>query len=210
MKSLAFIFALLFSFSAVAKEQLVSEAVARIRAEVLTTRDVEINAVAEQVLFSQTAIAKIKKSKKNSPQYTKDVSNLILEWVTYYESKLFPVIKVSPAEKRKALSLLKSAKKTSSYWRSLEVKNQEIETLLQRKLLSKKFINFKAESSNVPITEEEAKDYFEKNKTKFGELPFENFSKDIKRHLAQEQKKKRLKDWFEILHAKYKVKRFSN
>ena len=199
----------IFTLESLAVPRLVSKAVGRVRSEVLTSRDVEINYVAERVLFSKSKISQINRLKMKSTDFQEEVSNLILEWVTYYESKLFPVIKMTSEDRTKAKKLLLSAQKVSPYWKSLGVTSAELDALLERKVLAKKFINFKAESSDVPITEIEARNYFEKNKARFGELPYENFSKEIKLHLGQVQKQKRLKDWFEILHAKYKVKRFT-
>ena len=79
-----------------------------------------------------------------------------------------------------------------------------------RSRFSEKFIQFKTDSSLVPVTDEEAKAYFEKNKGRFGNLPFERFKVNIKRFLIRRQVDSRLKDWFDVLQRKYKIKVFKS
>ena len=91
-------------------------------------------------------------------------------------------------------------------WKSLAIVPKELETGLRRKLQAKKFIQFRAESSVLPVTDSEAQRYFEENRLKFGDLPFENFKENIKSFLSKNQVEKRLKDWFDVLLSKYQVK----
>ena len=88
----------------------------------------------------------------------------------------------------------------------LEVQPAETKKAIQRKLRAKKFIRFKADSSVVPVTNTEAREYFDNNRLKFGDLPFENFKENIKAYLSRQQVEQRLRDWFEVLQNKYKVK----
>ena len=92
----------------------------------------------------------------------------------------------------------------------MKVTGVELRAQIKRKLQAKKFINFKADSSVVPVTDEEAERYFKENRSKFGAMPFENFKENIKTFLARQQVDRRLRDWFEVLRNKYKVRNLAS
>ena len=56
------------------------------------------------------------------------------------------------------------------------------------------------------VTEHDVKNYYEKNRLKFGNTPLVQVKPQIKDFLSQELLQERLKDWFEILKRKYRVK----
>ncbi|MNY60610.1 hypothetical protein D3C86_1971860 [compost metagenome] len=56
------------------------------------------------------------------------------------------------------------------------------------------------------ITDQEAQAYYDKNRIKFGSMPFSNFKENIKTFLAQQQLEERLRSWFEVIKRKYKVR----
>ena len=66
------------------------------------------------------------------------------------------------------------------------------------------------EASGVTVSEDEVKQYYEKNRVKFGNMPYAQFSQSIRDKLTQDQTQERLKDWFDILKRKYRVRLLSN
>ena len=135
---------------------------------------------------------------------------VLVEWVVFVESEAFSLAKSSAKEIEAARKQLVRKTTKNTLWQNLKVSSKEVETLLRRKLQAKKFIRFKVESSVVPITDDEAREYFEANRVKFGNLPFANFKQNIKSFLGRKQVDRRLKDWFEVLQSKYKVRNFLN
>ena len=57
-------------------------------------------------------------------------------------------------------------------------------------------------------TDEEALDYFNKNQKRFAGLDFKKYQKTIIERLNRQKRDQRLRDWFETLRKKYKVRSF--
>ena len=81
--------------------------------------------------------------------------------------------------------------------------------MVLRKLKAQSFLKFKTESLVVLVSDEEIKQYFQKNRVKFGSAPLEAVKENIRQYLVTQQIQDKLKEWFEILKRKYKVKYFS-
>ena len=78
---------------------------------------------------------------------------------------------------------------------------------LLRKWKSQGFLKFKASTAGLVIKEEEVKKYFEAHRVKFGELEYSQMKEQIREYLLQERMEKQMKDWFELLRKKYRVRR---
>jgi len=78
--------------------------------------------------------------------------------------------------------------------------------MVSRKLRANRFIKYKSNSSYVQVSDEEAREYFEKNRLKFGTLDYDNFKNNIKKFLSKKNAEDRLRDWLEVLKKKHKVK----
>jgi hypothetical protein len=50
------------------------------------------------------------------------------------------------------------------------------------------------------------KDYFEKNRQRFGSASLDSFKVTIKKFLTKKTADDRLREWFDVLKKKYKVK----
>ncbi len=186
--------------------RIVSMAVGRVREFVVTSREVQLNDALEQVLYSDKP-AKISKD-FDSSSFSKKVTAVLLEWVVHLEAKNLQVAPISATEVTAAQARAEKALKGNSTWKALQPTKREIEGIISRKLQAKKFIRFRADSSVLPVSDQEAQRYFEQNRTRFGNMPFENFRANIKTFLAREQVESRLKDWFEVLQSKYQVRNF--
>lgn len=91
-------------------------------------------------------------------------------------------------------------------WRAFQFTAAEIRRIAGRKLAAKSLIKIKSDSMRGTVSNLEARNYFEKNRVKFGTLPFESFRDNIRSFLAQQQLEEKLRSWFEIIRRKYKVR----
>lgn len=188
--------------------RIISSAVGRVQDHVLTSREVQIHQTLEGAL-AKTSADKIKISKDfDSPSFAKLVTSALLEWVVFLEAKNVSAINLEATEVSRSEIAVNPTLNRLADWKKLKVSNSELRSALERKLLAKKFIRFRADSSVVPVTDAEAQKYFEQNRSKFGNVGYEKFAANIKTFLTKQQVEKRLKDWFEVLQAKYKVRNF--
>ncbi len=174
----------------------------------LTSREVQINRLLGQLLDhlngSKKAIKSAGLQDKDFPAHTSDV---LLEWAIYKEALDFES-NLKSIEMQKELKYVQENTKSLAVWQGLEISNDEMKQILERKVLVRKFMQLKSDSSKIPVSDSEAESYFQKNRTKFGSLPFESFRENIKSFLQNTQTEQRLKNWYEVLNRKYKVRNF--
>lgn len=204
LKNTVLLLALSLSSSLFAAPSVILKTVGQVGDEVITSRTVQISAAIEQALFKKKGGVTVPAI--NTLAFKKEVSATLLETTVYLESRNFKLSEVSDSDIQKAVNSAQARLVSLNDWKFLEVQGSELRETVKRKLKAKKFIRFKADSSVVPVTNTEAKDYFEKNRMKFGDLPFENFKENIKAYLSRQQVEQRLRDWFEVLQNKYSVK----
>lgn len=189
---------------------LVSKVVGTVSDKVVTSREVRLNYILERAV-SGAGTGSVP-ADVDSEAFRKEVSQVLLEWMVYLEAQAFALADIGPEERRvadeKVSVLLKNSESLSGSWKTLAPTAAERDQLLLRKLRAKKFIRFKTDSSFVTVTDREALSYFQKNRVKFGSLPFEKFKESIKTFLSQQQADERLKEWFRILQKKYQVRHF--
>lgn len=183
-----------------------SVGVGTVKGEVVTSREVQIQNLLETALYQKEAKGQLKLLGLDSKAFAKVVQDTLLEDAIALEAQNFNVVQVTPDElgqlQKKAADIFKGV----PAWKDLKVSPKELETGLKRKISAKKFIQFRAQSSVLPITDSEAQKYFNENRLKFGDLPYENFKENIKSYLSRTQVERRLKDWYEVLLNKYQVK----
>lgn len=197
---------LLTALLAPAHAEIISTGVGMVRGQVLTSREVQIQNLIDIALYDKDPKANLKKPALDSKAFAKAVQDSLLESVVALEAQNFNVVQLSPEElaasEKKAMQSLKG----SGVWKELKVSPKEFEAGLKRKVQAKKFIQFRAQSSVLPVTDMEAQKYFNENRLKFGNLPFENFKENIKSYLSRAQVDRRLKEWYDVLLSKYQVK----
>lgn len=188
--------------------ELVSTGVGLVRNQVLTSREVLIQNALDLALYDKDAKSKLKAPQLalDSKAFAKAAQDALLEAVVSLEAQNFNLMQISAEEYKTAERQVTRLLKDSPEWKKLEPAPRELERGLRRKLQAKKFIQFRSESSVLPVTDPEAQRYYEENKGKFGNLPFENLKENIKAYLSKTQVDKRLKDWFDVLLSKYQVK----
>ncbi|MEO0336182.1 MAG: hypothetical protein AAF202_07300 [Pseudomonadota bacterium] len=210
MKNLAIVLAVSLLWSLGWAELQLLTTVGKVQNDVITSRDVYISGWIEKSLYASPTDTTQELPELKTGEFRSLVKAHLLETVVAMEAKSFSAVQLTDSEVARAEAVLKKKMGKSDRMKQLEVEPSEIRKSLKRKLISKKFIRFKAESSVVSVTDAEAKTYFEENRLKFGDLPFENFKENIKVFLTREQVDKRLRDWFEVLQAKYRVESYED
>ncbi len=203
--SLMFLF--LFSFHLSPAKTIVNRGVGQVGDHFLTSREVQISQAIESVVFQNQRV----ELDISSAQFSQSVTATLIEWVVSNEAENFSIAEVNLDDLQNKMNEFDKQVGLNGgwkYWKSLDVKPDEVKMTLQRKLRSKNFLQFKTQSSGVAVTDSEARDYFNRNRLKFGNLPFESFRENIKTFLAKQILEERIRDWFESLKAKYRVRNF--
>lgn len=193
-----------------ATPSVVSQSVGQVGNRVVTSREVQISAVLERLLFPNKAAAKIPPGlyevRLGDPEMMNEVTALLLEVVVDREAESFEVAKISEEQVQEALRKVEKAVEGKGYWQSLEVSSAELKKNVSQKLTAKSFVQFKTISMASIISDAEALAYYEKNRLKFGDVSFASFKDNIKAFLSQQQLEERTRAWFEIIKRKYKVR----
>lgn len=202
---------LFFAFVQAMAAKTISTAVAQVSDHVITSREVQISYILDKALDAKpnqekTIVRTAWILDPKSEIFQKHLAQVMLEMVVNYEAENFSIGDVDVNQKKAFLTHVDAFTKDWNEWKKLDVRPVEIEQMVSRKLRSKNFLRFKGQSSGIIISDEEAKAYYDKNKSKFGGSPYPQFQASIKEYLAQNQSQEKLKDWFEILKRKYRVK----
>lgn len=213
MKRLCFVLVLteiLRSSISLAAPSLVSQSVGQVGERVITSREVQISAVIDRILFpskdSQGKTPPVFEVRMGDPALLNELTALLLEVVVNREAESFSVAQVSENESQQAMRKVEHVVDGKKYWEGLEVSSSELKKAVYQKLTAKSFIQFKTNSMVGIISDAEALAYYEKNRLKFGEAPFATFRDNIKNYLSQQQLEDRTRAWFEIIKRKYKVR----
>jgi hypothetical protein len=186
---------------------LISKIVGTAADQVVTSREVQIVNLLEKGLISDKNLNLVS---PDDTRFNVEVGQVLLEIVVQTESNLFEFDQINDQDFKASVETINKNLGPSKEWKNLQVSNPELERFLKRKLVAKRFIKVKSDSMKGFITDSEAKDYFDKNRLKFGQVPFVQFKENIKTFLSQQQLEERLKAWFEITKKKYKVKNYTN
>lgn len=187
----------------------VSQSVGQVGDRVVTSREVQISAVLDRILFpakDAKAAGSLHEVRLGDAGMMNEVTALLLEVVVDREAESFSVAKISDEEIQQALRKVEKAVDGKAYWQSLEVSPAELKRFVTQKLTAKAFIQFKTTSMVGIVGDAEALAYYEKNRLKFGDVSFASFKDNIKAFLAQQQLEERSRAWFEIIKRKYKVR----
>jgi len=210
MQIRVFIFTSLMLLSvAGAAPMVVSQSVGQVGDRVVTSREVQISTALDRVLFpakDAKGVSAVSELRLSDPAMMNEVTAVLLEVVVHKEAESFSVAKVSEEQLREAIRKVEKAVEGKAYWQTLEVGPAELKRFVLQKLTAKAFIQFKTNSMVGIVSDSEALAYYEKNRLKFGDLPFATFKENIKIFLAQQQLEERTRAWFEIIKRKYKVR----
>ena len=190
---------------------IVTSAVGQVGGEVVTSREVQIAYIIEQALLLQGLTKKNSERSNwllapNSESFRAHLSQVMLEILIKLEAESFSVAQVSSEDVKSEAAIVHEGVKDWADWKKLDVTEAELEKLIFRRKMAKNFLKFKTESSGVIVGDAEVKAYYDKNRVKFGSAPFEQFKEGIREVLSQQQLEEKLKDWFEVLKRKYRVR----
>lgn len=190
--------------------KVVTETVGQAGQHVITSREVQISSVIEQVLSAKTGTngAAILEVRPGQNEFRGAATAVLLEVVVALEAENFNVAVISPEELAGSVAKVERMMAGRSYWADLEVSEAELKRFLVRKLSAKSFLRFKTGSMSGIITDQEAQSYYDKNRVKFGSTSFLEMKDRIKDLLAQQQLEDRLRAWFEVIKRKYKVRSY--
>lgn len=195
--------------------QVVSQAVGQADTHVVTSREVQISWIIDKAM-------QVPAPKKGSPlptpnrsdwilkiegtEFQRHLSQVLLELVVSMEAENFSIGQVPATEVQTSVAHVKEMVAGWQPWKDFEVSNTELDQMMGRKLKARNFLKFKTDTSGVRVTEKDISQYYEKNRLKFGNTPLAQVKNQIRDYLSQELLQERLKDWFEILKRKYRVK----
>lgn len=209
MRTSILFLAAFLSLSLASAATVVSESVGQVGERVVTSREVQISAVLDRILFpgkDAKTVGTAYEIHIGDPGMMNEVTAVLLEVVVFKEAESFAVSKVSEEQVQQAVRKVEAAVEGKSYWQSLEVGPAELKRFVHQKLVAKAFIQFKTSTMVGIISDSEAMAYYEKNRLKFGDMPFSTFKDTIKNVLAQQQLEERTRTWFELTKRKYKVR----
>lgn len=199
----------IFLFWSLFAAQVVTESVGQVGNYIVTSREVQISMVMENILFPPKIPLKgLYEIRPSSDQFRNAVTSVLLEIVVSFEAENFNVATVSDDDLKGTLGKIEKAVAGKAYWDELDVSPKELKKFTLRKLLAKNFLQFKTSSMAGIITDQEAQAYYDQNRVKFGSSSFESFKANIKSFLAQQQLEESLRSWFEVVKRKYKVRNF--
>lgn len=208
MKSFIILALILFTFLAPAA--VVLKSVGQVGQRFITSRDVQISAVIESVnQQAKNEKIEVKVPEIKSATFQMELSRVLLEMSAENESKLFNVVEIGEPELQSLIDLTLKVAASQADWKKLDVQSSEIKEIVKRKLTAKKFIRFRTSSMSSIVTDAEALQYYENNRLKFGNLPYDGFKENIKSFLSQQILEERLRSWFDVLKKKNKARSFN-
>lgn len=175
--------------------------------QIVTSREVQIVNLLEKALGADK---ELKLVSIEDAKFFSEITQVLLEIVVWNESLVFEMAQINEDEFKENSEKITKKTINNSDWKRLQVSHTEFEKFLKRKIIAKKFIKIKSDSMKGFISDQEAKEYFEKNRLKFGQIAFSQFKENIKAFLTQQQLEERLTVWFEVIKKKYKVKNYSH
>ncbi len=130
----------------------------------------------------------------------------LFEIAIYRESQSLAAIKPDADEIANLVSVVKTRLAKNLEWKKLDITDAEIKTWVERKKVATEYMKLKASSLTTIVTDQEIRDYYEKNRVKFGSTPLEDQKANIKLFLQKESQKLRVQEWMSALRTKYQIR----
>ncbi len=185
---------------------LISTSAGRVGGTVITTREVMLNHLIEGALFPNEKQVKLRLDQIKSHDFIHETTSVLIEAAIAKEAAAFDLVPVAKARLEASVKKVKRVLSRNSVWHELSPSADEVKNIVETKLRAKDFVKFKVDSATVPVSDQEALDYFNANRLKFENLPFANFKDTIKAYLTKQRVDARLKDWFDSLQSKYRIR----
>ncbi|MFN8845385.1 MAG: hypothetical protein ACK5V3_06320 [Bdellovibrionales bacterium] len=180
-------------------QKVVTQTVGTSAFQVVTSRDVKASVILDQVLKN--------KAPENYRELSSDeVNRVLFEFAIYRESQNLSAVKLNESDFKALISDVENRLKNRQDWKALEASQIELKNWLERKRVAMTFFDLKVNSLIGIVTEDEIKDYFDKNRIKFGSSSFESQKNSILLFLKKQNQKQRIEDWVSALKSKYQVR----
>ena len=172
--------------------------VAQVENHVITSREVDIHRLLNQVLKPEARGQKGEEVERS----------LIREWVLFYEASSFfntsvPTEKIQKLRKKAQKSLA-----SSKTWRNLDVTPSELKEKIRRQLESSRLYAFKKKTSIQPVPLADLKAEYGRDPSPYKNQSFEQVQEKIRQDLEEKTLKERMEQWFQVLEKKYEVRLF--
>jgi hypothetical protein len=189
-----------------AEKEIVSQALVRVGTEVLTSRQVILSQVIDSYLRNET---KVKVVRPDEPKFNEKTTELALDYIVFLESESYAVGEGQESNIKDQVKTVQSSLGALTELEKFNFTAAEIERLFSVKIKSRRFLELKSQSRASQVSDQRAKDYFDLNRNKFTGASFLDIKENIKVYLQKTDNESKLKDWFEVLKKKYKLKYLS-
>jgi hypothetical protein len=174
--------------------QLISASLASIDGKMLSSRDVEI---AKELQRPLGRFRTLDFAVELDP-----LSQAVLNILAAKEAKSFQIAQAEESEVKEALLKFRG----SEVFRRLGLKESETRSRVSEKILAEKFLELRAEGLRTVVTDQEIRDFYERNRSSYQGMPFDKFKDSVRKDLETENRQKRFLEWFDVLKQKYKVR----
>jgi hypothetical protein len=193
----------LFNFANSARpERLISETLGIVNNEILTSREMILSVLLENSLD---------KGSKGLPS-TKDekiqaVNTLLLDKMVDFEAQNLGFKDLDKDEVKKLVGSLEKSLQDPEL-KIYRFQAEDLKSNAERKLIVRNFLKSKSGSFLSLLTEQDIQTYFDKNRLRFGSMPYAQIKENIRAYLTQQQREERLVAWIEVLKKKYAARNY--
>jgi hypothetical protein len=191
------------TISSLVQAEVISRAVARFGSEVITSRQVIMSQVIDSYLRNETKVNILRPDEEG---FSEKTTELVLDYIVFLESESFAVGDEEVKSLQPKIPVLMKSLSASKELEKFRFTQAEVEKLLRIKTKARRFLEIKSQSQPSQISDQKAKEYFDQHRAKFSGASFVDIRDNIKIYLQKIENEAKLKDWFEVLKRKFKLK----
>lgn len=174
--------------------QLVAASLASVDGQMISSRDVEV------AMELQKSLGKFRTM--DFAVELDALSQALLDVLAAREAKSFQMAQVEEEEIKQGFLKVRG----SEVIRKAGLKETEVRALISEKILAEKFLELRSEGLRTVVTDQEIRDYYERNRANYRGMPYDKFKETVRKDLETENRQKRFLEWFDVLKQKYKVR----
>lgn len=176
-------------------------ALARVNDRVITTREMQISSLVGEVFLP---IEKLIGAKLNP------FEEVVLLQVIYIEAKPFEKQFGLESKKMELQSQVKNKMDKDLLWKKLTVGKDELNFIIERRLLVESFLNFKFDPHLISVNQGEVHNYFKFNIEKYGGRKLEDVEEKIREAVRSQKRQELINDWIGIVKKRQDIYYFNN
>jgi hypothetical protein len=192
----------------------ISETLGQVGDHVVTSREVRIAKLIEDVLYPSAKANDKANTLMNlatpvtEPQFQIALTAVLLEIVVSFEAQNFNLVEIPDEELQASVVQVENSAAAKAVERRWGLQTSELKSFVKRKMIARRFLKFKTNSMSGIVSDSEVKAYYDKNRSKFSGESYAAYKENIRSFLQQQQLEDRLRAWFEVIQRKYKVRNF--